>query len=192
VILCGYFPKLIASRPDWLGDPRTAEVCSVSNCISDGPDGWVDRWLHNELGWFNTLADARSVVPPGKAGAYRMFAYCLGPSFYRSGHPQPVAVPEGVAPEPLPSQFTSLGFDAYSKSMESILGPECSPLSCNSMAPEFRINRHCLFATLEEACAAAARFSIEQPEPGDYYVAEVLEERRAAEQRDEADEARDG
>jgi hypothetical protein len=111
-----------------------------------------------------------------------MFAYRLGLSFYHQGQPEPVALPEGVAPEPLPSQFVSLGFDAYSKSMESILGPECSPLSCNSMASEFQVNRHCLLVTFDEACAAAARFSIEQPEPGDYYVAEVLEKQRAAEQ----------
>ena len=48
-------------------------------------------------------------------------------------------------------------------------------MSCNSMASEFTVNRHCLLATLEDALGAAARFSTEPPEPGDYYVAEVLE-----------------
>ena len=107
-----------------------------------------------------------------------MFAYRLAPVFFRSGQPVSVRIPEDVKPESLPPDFVSLGFDAYSKSMESILGPECSPLSCNSMASEFPVNRHCLLATLEEARSAATRFSIEQPEPGDYYVAEVLEQRR--------------
>jgi hypothetical protein len=121
-----------------------------------------------------------------------MFAYSLAPSFYRQGQAVPLVVPHDVAPEALPAQFVSLGFDTYSRSMESILGPECSPLSCCSLAAEFRVNRHCLLASLDEACSAAARFSIEQPEPGDYYVAQVFEERRAAEQADAADEVRDG
>lgn len=151
----------------------------MSNCVSGGPDGWIDRWIHNELGWFNTVADARSVAPVGEANRCRIFAYRLFPSFYRRGQPEGVTIPADVNPEPLPAQFVSLGFDAYSKSMDSMLGPECSPLSCNAMAPEFKTNRHCLLDTLDEAAAAASRFSIEQPEPGDYYVAEVLEYPRA-------------
>jgi hypothetical protein len=144
------------------------------------------------LGWFNTVSEAWSVVPPDEAGRFRLFAYRLAPSFYRGGQPERVTLPEDVKPEPLSAEFRSRGFDTYSKSMGDILGPECSPLSCNGMAPGFRTNRHCLLDTLEEACEAASRFSIEQPEPGDYYVAEVLEHsRRAAEQRDEADEVRE-
>ena len=180
MILGGYFPKLVQPRPEWIGQPRVTEVCSVSNCVSDGPEGWIDKWLHNWLGWFNTVADARSVVPPEESTRYRVFAYRLAPSFYRQGQPEPVIIPEDVKPEPLPRDFISLGFDVYSKSMDSILGPECSPLSCNSMASEFQVNDHCLLTTLEEAQNAAARFSVEQPEPGSYYVAEVLEQ--AAEQ----------
>ena len=41
-------------------------------------------------------------------------------------------------------------------------------------------NGYCLFDSLEAAIAGAMRFSIEQPEPGDYYVVEVLEGRQAA------------
>jgi hypothetical protein len=175
VILGGYFPKLVQARPDWLAQPRAEEVCSVSTCVSAGPADWIHRWLHNWLGWFNTVADARSVIPSEEGTRYRVFAYRLAPTFYRAGQREPVIIPEDVKPEPLPSGATSLGFDTYSKSMESILGPECSPLSCNSMASEFAVNRHCLLPTLEEANVAAERFSVEQPEPGDYYVAEVLE-----------------
>jgi len=178
MILCGYFPKLVDTRPVWLAEPRVEEVCSVSNCVSDGPDDWIGRWLHNWLGWFNTVTDAQSIVPADEAPRYRLFAYRLAPSFYRQGHPEPVSLPKDVNPEPLPPGFVSLGFDVYSKWMDSILGPEHSPLSCNSMASEFQVNRHCLLATLDDARGAAARFSVEQPEAGDYYVAEVLELQR--------------
>jgi hypothetical protein len=119
VILCGYFPKRVETRPDWLAEPRVKDVCSVSDCIVTGPDGWIDRWLHNWLGWFNTVADAYSVVPPDQVAQYRVFAYRLAPSFYRRGQPEPVRIPEDVKPEPLSPDFVALGFDVYSKSMAS-------------------------------------------------------------------------
>jgi hypothetical protein len=43
------------------------------------------------------------------------------------------------------------------------------------MASEMPVNEHCLFPTLDAAIAGAVRFAAEQPEPGDYYVVEVLE-----------------
>ena len=48
------------------------------------------------------------------------------------------------------------------------------PVSCNAMAAEYPVNAHCLLDDPAIAVAAAERFSIEQPEPGTYYVAEVL------------------
>ena len=60
--------------------------------------------------------------------------------------------------------------------MESVVGLECSPLSCSSMAIEIPTNEHCLFPTLDAALHGADLFSREQPESGDYYVVEVLEE----------------
>jgi hypothetical protein len=43
------------------------------------------------------------------------------------------------------------------------------------MAAELGANACCLFPSLDAAIAGACRFSIEQPEPGDYYIVEVLE-----------------
>jgi len=80
-----------------------------------------------------------------------------------------------VRPEPIPETFRSLGFDSASKSAYSALSLECSPLSCNEMGAELPVNEHCLFPTLDAAIAGAERFAVEQPEPGDYYVVEVLE-----------------
>jgi len=189
VIVGGYFPKIVVARPEWLREPRVREICSVAVCVSSGPDRWIDSWLHNLFGWFNTMSEAWSVVPPEDMERYRLFAYRLDPVFYRQGRPEPVETPGDVRPERIPAGFVSLGFDAFNKSSLGVIGFECSPLSCNSMASEFAVNQHCLLGTLHEGHAAAARFSLEQPEPGDYYLAEVLEQGRgAAEQGDEADE----
>jgi hypothetical protein len=46
------------------------------------------------------------------------------------------------------------------------------------MAAEIGTNEYCLFPELDDAIAGAERFAIEQPEPGDYYVVEVLERRK--------------
>ncbi len=172
----GYFVKRIEVRPDWLQAANVREICSVSNCISQDPDEWVHHWLHNAFGWFNRISDAVQVVPASERAKYRLFAYRLHPEIFKRGNEvQLVVVPSDVKPDPIPDTFKSLGFDSANKSMESILGFECSPLSCNSMALECSVNESCLFPSLEAAIAGAQQFAAEQPEPGDYYVIEVLE-----------------
>ena len=172
----GYFVKRVESRPDWLQAAGVVEICSVSNCVSEPPEGWIEQWLHNDIGFFDNVSDAMAIVPAEDRARYRLFAYRLYPARFQHGGQQPFVMPASAA-DPVPPAFRSLGFDAVSKSMDSILGFECSPLSCNSMAAELGTNEHCLFDSLEAAIAGATRFSLEQPEPGDYYVVEVLEER---------------
>ena len=176
----GYFAKQVVSRPEWLNAPGVREICSTSNCVSPAPDGWIDRWLHNEFGWFNRASDAAAVIPPERTELFRVFAYRIHPELFRNGHAQSFVLPADVHPDAIPRTFQSLGFDSVSKSSASVLGFECSPLSCNGMANEIAANEYCLFDSLEAAIAGASRFSVEQPEPGDYYVIEVLEARRVA------------
>ena len=169
----GYLAKRIALRP---GLPsHVAEVCSVSTCISPGPDDAVKRWLHNELGWYNTIELAWSVVPEVDRAGHRLFAYRLLETRYHKGSARPFVLPADVRPDPIPQTFEGRGFDAVSRFAEDVIGFECSPLSCNGLATELGTNRHCLFATFDDAVAAARTFSIDEPEPGDYFVVEVLE-----------------
>jgi hypothetical protein len=44
--------------------------------------------------------------------------------------------------------------------------PECSPLSCHSLAAEIAVNRHCLFNTLEQAIEALEAGKFYKSEPG--------------------------
>lgn len=175
MIDAGYFAKRIVPRPEELKVSGVREICSVSECISAGAPDWIERWLHNGFGWFNRIRDALSVVPSGHQREYRLFAYRVYPEVFRQGIRVPLVVPEDVRPDPIPSTFRSLGFDSANKSMESVLGLECSPLSCNLMAVEIAPNEFCLFPSFDAAVAGADRFSREQPEPGDYYLVEVLE-----------------
>ena len=175
MILAGYFARRVAPRPDHLRAPGVREVCSVSECMSPGAADWISAWRHNGLGWFNHVAEALSVVPEPQRGEFRLFAYRVYPMVFRARQRSIIDLPADVRPEPIPETFRSLGFDSASKSAYSALSLECSPLSCNEMGAELPVNEHCLFPTLDAAIAGAERFAVEQPEPGDYYVVEVLE-----------------
>src|SRR5688572_12489142 len=171
----GYFPKRIEARPDFVKAPTVREICSVSDCISSGPKNWIDLWLHNEFGWFNTILDARRITPVGQESVYRLFAYRIHREIFRDGVRVPLRIPADVNPQPIPASFRRLGFDCVNRSTYTVLGFECSPLSCNSMADEILTNEFCLFPTFEAGLSGAERFSREQPEPGDYFLIEVLE-----------------
>ena len=178
MIDAGFFMKRIEQAPEGMRLPGVREICSASHCISSAAENWIESWLHNDLGWFNRIADAQSVVRPEHGTGFRLFAYRLHPQKFTADGRVPIVLPEDVRPEAIGPEFRSLGFDASSKTMDSVLGFECSPLSCNAMAEEIPVNEYCLFATLDEAIAGAERFVLEQPEPGDYYVIEVLERRQ--------------
>ena len=175
MILSGYFARRVKPRPDHLPASGVREICSVSECLSLGADHWIDSWRHNSLGWFNSVADAEKVIPESERGDYRLFAYRIHPEVFCGARRVPLMLPDDVRPEPLPAGFATIGFDSASRSAGPTLSFECSPLSCNGLAAEMPVNEHCLFATLQSAIAGAERFAAEQPEPGDYYVVEVLE-----------------
>ena len=177
--LLGYLPKRRTPVPEWLAGTAAAEICSVSPCVAEPPPDWIERWLHNGWGFCNSVEDARSLAVEDPV-AYDLFAFAVHDSCYHNGLAEPLGLEspfgqpatEPLSPEPLSAQFAALGFDAVSNSGSSFF--ECSPLSCNLRAETTRVNRYCLLDSLEAAEEAARRFSLEQPEPGTYYVLQVL------------------
>jgi hypothetical protein len=168
--LAGYCPKRVVGRPAFIDDaPSVVDICSVSHCISEPPSDWIDHWLHNALGFFDTPDLARQVIPPAEDG-FTVFAYRVGTVRFDEGRPEVWEWPE-IDPEER-AGYRSLGFDVVGKT--ETLGFEHSPLSCNGIAVEYPVNSHCLLDDLAIAIKAAEQFSIEQPEPGRYYVVEVL------------------
>jgi hypothetical protein len=106
------------------------------------------------------------VIPAGAAD-FQLLAFSLFPLRFAAGAQSPmrISVPEIQA---LPSSFEPLGYDLPSQSESHFF--ECSPLSCNAMAREILVNSHCLLDDLATAVQTALRFSVEQPEPGAYFV----------------------
>jgi hypothetical protein len=172
--LIGYFPKRVTRAPEWLTAPQVREICSVSECVAQGPEGWIENWTHNDLGVYDTLSAASERIPTDERTEFQVFAYRLVPRLFDKGSEISLTLPP-IAPEPLPERFASLGFDVVSRSMGASF--ECSPLSCNDMASEIATNEFCLVETIERAIEVALQFSLEEPEPGPYVVIEVMRER---------------
>jgi hypothetical protein len=172
-VLIGYFAKRVTAKPDSIHAPAVLEICSVSECIAPGPDGWADTWTHNEQWVYDTRSAARALVPPEEQHDFALYAYRLLPVLFREGSEEPFEVPSN--PSSLPSTFESLGFDVVSRCFGTSF--ECSPLSCSDMAHALEANQYCLLSTLSRAIEVAVKFSLEQPEPGPYFVVEVLRER---------------
>jgi hypothetical protein len=166
----GYFPKRIARADDRMAAAHVKEVWSVSTCLSQEPPAWIDRWRHNDLWLFDTVALAESVIPIGKRAAFRVLGYRIWDRMFDDGHERelPIVVKEAPGPE---QGFTRVGFDAVSRARHSF---GHSPLSCNGAAASFPANEACLFTTVDDALAGARAFSKGDWEPGPYWIVEVL------------------
>ena len=157
-------------RPDWLKSAGVEEVCSVSTCVSDAPDGWIDQWRHNEMWVYDTPELARSVVPDAARHEFDLYAYQMFPVVFDDGQQQPFEIPL-LHVQPLPSSFERLGYDVVSRTCGTNF--ECSPLSCNHMAEHIAVSRYCLVDDKDVAFRLAAEFEAGGCEPGPYYVVEV-------------------
>lgn len=169
-ILIGYFPKRTAKRPDWLKAAVVEEICSVSDCISKGPDGWIDHWRHNDLWVYDTAEIARSVIPTAERREFDMYAYRMLPVQFTQGSRRPFEIPS-LHVQPVDSSYEPLGWDIVSRSAGNSF--ECSPLSCNHMAEKVTANRYCLLDDLETLLRLAGEFETGGCEPRPYYVVEV-------------------
>ena len=60
---CGYFPKKATPRPEGHNLPGVVDIASVSDCIAKGPENWIESWTFNDLGFFDDVDAAESVIP---------------------------------------------------------------------------------------------------------------------------------
>jgi hypothetical protein len=168
-VFVGFFPKLTQPAPEWLGNPAVREICSVSTCISAGPEGWLQHWRHNRFGFYDSEALALEVAGPDPA-SFDLYAYKLFP-FHCLDDQLKLAAIVGVA-GPLPPGYEFLGYDIVTKSTADFF--ECSPLSCNAGARQYDVNKFCLIAAKARAYQVLLEISRDGGyEPGPYYLFEV-------------------
>jgi hypothetical protein len=180
LVLIGILAKKVAKRPEWL-KANVREICSVSDCVSSAPDGRIERWTHNDFGLYNTEQLAWETVAKTERDEYTLFAYRMFPARFDQTGAHPFDPGSDLKPsqpglEELPdegalSAYEKLGCDIVSRSSYFF---ECSPLSCNSKANEHAVNPFCLVDELQRAVDLGREFAATEPEPGPYFVIEVL------------------
>lgn len=175
-ILIGYFPKKIALRDDWLKNPVVEDIYSVSECISKGPDNWIDMWKHNITWWLFDTPEAGVEVLGANYADFIMLAYKLFPVQFDGGKLRSLEVISAARDEL--TDFEFLGYDIVSRSAEiAEVRFEHSPLSCNNGCEKIPVNKHCLINDLETAWTTAELISAESKnglwEPGPYCLVEV-------------------
>jgi hypothetical protein len=161
---------------------EAAEICSLSECLCKAPPGWEKRWDFNDACCYNSEAEALATIPPGDENKYQLFAYRMLPIEFGKTERRMLALPDEfglkplrpIAPELDLDDYQSVGYDIAGGPLSALWGFNHSPLSCNGMSSEVPVNRFWLIDDLESALRVADDFARTEPEPGPYYVYEVL------------------
>jgi hypothetical protein len=184
MIPAGYMAKRVYKKDDRLKvgkkrvfletAPQVIDVYSVSNCISEDFADYISYWKHNGYWLFDSPEIIKKVA---EENSIQLAGTSL---FYYEAHemefdgerwipwsPEP-SFPTNVA---LPAKKQLEGFDVVCFNVRT--NPECSPLSCNSMAEEVRTNAHCLFESFEEAKNNLGDGVFKDAEPGPYRIFSV-------------------
>ena len=131
------------------------EICSVGDCLSETPKGWIDRWAHNACFFYDSVAAARKIAEIAPRG-FEIFAYRVLDRRFEVEGEHDIVLP-AVSPEPLSSDWRMIGYDAVecTQGLESGAPVECSPLSCNGLSRAEAQARIAAQASREERLAAA-------------------------------------
>lgn len=172
----GYLYKRVARRPHWIRAEQVDDIYSLSGCVSEVFADYIQYWRHNGYWLFDSphvMEDlARENGIP--LGDLQLFFYEVYELEYNDSDKQWQSfVPEasfGTNVE-APRKRRLEGFDVTTYSVHT--SPECSPLSCNSLAETIRTNRHCLFETFDEARKAIEAGLFDNSEPGPFRITAV-------------------
>lgn len=169
--------KTVRRAPAWLKSAPVSDIYSVSNCLSTAFCDYIKHWKHNGYWFFDSPEAIREVAA---AEALELSGHKL---FYYEVHEEQFdaqrKVWEPFAPEKsletcvaVPRQKQLEGYDVATFSART--SPECSPLSCNRLAESLPVNRHCLFASFEDAKNQLENGAFDQCEPGPYRIFAVF------------------
>jgi hypothetical protein len=173
MIPAGYMAKRVEERPDWLGAVSVADIYSLSGCVSEYFCDYVPHWKHNGFWLFDSPEEINEIAAATslEMTEQNLFYY----EVYEKQFDDRKNAWEPYAPDPsfktdvkVPDQKTLEGFDVVTFYARS--SPECSPLSCNSLAAEIPVNAHCLLPSLEEAIRLVEMGQFDNSEPGPFRI----------------------
>ena len=191
MIPAGYMYKRVALRPEWLQADHVADIYSVSGCISSYFADYINFWMHNGYWLFDSPQAIEQIADDAGMSLLEMtlFYYeVYGQAFdERSRAWAPFSPDAAFATNVVPPRQKQLhGFDVVTFMNGN--APECSPLSCNHLAADLPVNRHCLFDSLEAATQHLESGAFSHAEPGPrrilaVYTASSLSSQGAADVR---------
>ena len=171
MIPVGYMAKRVGKKPDRFRAPHVVDIYSVSNCHCEDFADYIKYWKHNGFWFFDSPEIIRDVA---KQNSISLEGTSL---FYYEAHemefdgerwgpwsPEP-SFPTNVV---LPSGKQLEGFDVVNFTART--SPECSGLSCSSLAAELHTNSHCLFPSFDEAEKGLNDGKFENAEPGPFRI----------------------
>lgn len=176
MIPIGYMYKTVAARTDWLEASAIADIFSLSGCISEDFADYIQYWQHNGYWLFDEPATIENIAKSAKIDLSGMTLFYY--EAYEEEYDETAGEWMTFTPEPsfktdvrVPADKHLEGFDVVEYSCHT--NPGCSPLSCNSLAEELAVNRHCLFDSFEAAKDALDRGLFVNCEPGPYRIIAV-------------------
>lgn len=175
-ISAGYMYKKMEGPPAWLKSKTVQDIYSVSSCISEDFYDWINEWKHNGFWFFNSSEEMQRIAEEKEISLdnHKLF-------FYKSSlveyDPDESTWYEFEIEETFhtnivsPTKSKLEGYDLVSFSGGQHC--ECSPLSCNHLAEDIKVNTHCLIDTYDEIELIIESGILKDCEPGPYRVFEV-------------------
>ena len=171
MIASGYMAKRIGRPSGWNGPSHVLDIYSVSGHVSDDFADYISFWKHNGYWLFDSPELIRAVAAESKADLketqlfyYEVYEYEFDGEQWKMFAPETSFKTEVE----VPSQKKLEGFDVVTFSCHA--APECSPLSCNTLAKEIRTNSHCLVESFDEAKRHLESGVFNDSEPGPYRI----------------------
>jgi len=175
MIPVGYMAKYVSGRSEWLKAERVIDIYSVSNCISHDFADYIRYWEHNGYWFFDSPEIIQQVSKEHSLDLkgtqlfyYEVYELEFDEQDSRWASFEPT---DFVTEVVIPGNKHLEGYDVVTYFVGN--NPECSPLSCNSLAAEIETNGHCLLSSLEEARQLLKEGRFNNSEPGPFRILAV-------------------
>ena len=163
----GYMAKRVPKRSDRLQAPHVVAVFSVSNCNGENFTDYIPYWKDNGYWLFDspevirTVARENSILLAGTSLCYyEAYEKDFDGERWTPWSPEPSFRTD----VPAPSGKQLAGFDVVSFTAST--SPECSGLSCGSLAADCAQMHTVFFDSFDEAETNLSRGAFNQSEPG--------------------------
>ncbi|MGH7847554.1 MAG: hypothetical protein ACREQW_20620 [Candidatus Binatia bacterium] len=165
--------KRVCARPDGLEAGAVLDIYSVSGCLSEAFADYINCWKHNGYWLFDSPAVIEDLARSHAidlAGTKFFYYELYEREFHENKKEWQLVHPESsfVTNVAVPKEKYLEGYDVVTFSCGN--APECSPLSCNSIARSLAVNQHCLLDSFEQARQYLEDGRFNDSEPGPYRI----------------------